>query len=225
MYKIQLSASFPAVAALSVSLYRWVRSRRRWGRGGWPATSPSAAASCSIWPSAPSTASATWTPTWPATSAPTSQHRSVLGKFDPNISEPKSSPAQNYGVKIRTDAVKNRARSQPTVLWCCFLSVFRIHIHWIRIRPKFWIWTRIQKIPESGSKLFLNTAWNSGLWIRIHFMRIRIQLFFWMRIRIQIQIQIQIQVQVQVQLNQIWVSKTWKIAQKEETMELVQIYF
>ena len=35
-----------------------------------------------------------------------------------------------------------------------------------------------------------------GLWIRIHFMRIRIRIqqFFWMRIRIQ----------VQVQLNQIW---------------------
>ena len=39
----------------------------------------------------------------------------------------------------------------------------------------------------------------SGLWIRIHFMRIRIQQFFWMRIRIQ------------VQLNQIWRKKSWRV--------------
>ena len=38
-----------------------------------------------------------------------------------------------------------------------------------------------------------------GLWICIHFMRIRIQQFFWMRIRIQ------------VQLNQIWRKKSWRV--------------
>ena len=47
----------------------------------------------------------------------------------------------------------------------------------------------------------------SGLWIRIHFMRIRIQQIFWMRIRIRIRIQ----VQVQVQLNQIWRKKSWRV--------------
>ena len=37
----------------------------------------------------------------------------------------------------------------------------------------------------------------SGLWVRIHFMRIRIQQFFWLRI--------------QVQLNQIWRKKSWRV--------------
>ena len=49
----------------------------------------------------------------------------------------------------------------PRVGWH-FLAVFRINILWIRIRPKILIWIRIKKTPESGSgtKLFLNTAWN-----------------------------------------------------------------
>ena len=46
-----------------------------------------------------------------------------------------------------------------------------------------------------------NAIWYvAGLWIRIHFMRIRIQQFFWMRIRIQ------------VQLNQLWRKKIMKFS-------------
>ena len=57
-----------------------------------------------------------------------------------------------------------------------------------------------RRVPEGLDQTAMGFP---GLWIRIHFMRIRIQQFFWMRIRIRIQ--------VQVQLNQIWRKKSWRV--------------
>ena len=44
------------------------------------------------------------------------------------------------------------------------LPVFRIHIHWIRIRSKIWI--QIQKTTESGSGSKLELIWNYFIIIR-----------------------------------------------------------